>query len=410
MKLLFVLYIGFDKPGPSVHLLTDIIEQCLIREHDVTMIVRNRGGCDPDVPVRLQKYTNLNCKVIHDAQLEKSALVKRYFEDIRYAFRCRTVYKKLKGIEGVFLQSCTTPLFPMILLKNTLGCPILFNVQNIFPIDALALHKLSVYGVKGVAFHVLRRMQQMAYRRADRIVTICEDMRQTLLRERVPEDKLEVVYNWSYSDEAFDIADEENLFLKTYDVDKSKFRVVFAGNLGAMVNARLIAEAAEICQSEEKIQFFIIGDGYNMPVLKRLAEEKGLKNISFYPYQPVEYAPHNYAMAHVNINALPKGIVYTCMPSKTATMLNCARPMIVSVEKESFFARMLSEVDKCTIVDVDDAQELAQAILNNYYRNTVENSGNAREVFKEMCSREHARQYVGIMESMIESGARSGRG
>lgn len=400
MKLLFVLYIGFDKHGPSVHLLTDIIEQCLIREHDVTMIVRNRRGRDPDVPISLQKYPNLHCEVIYDTQLEKGALVKRYFEDICYAFRCRTIYKKYKGIDAVFLQSCTTPLFPMILLKNTLRCPVLFNVQNIFPIDALALHKLSAYGVKGIVFNVFRKMQQMAYKRADRIVTICEDMKQTLLKEKVPEDKLEVVYNWSYSDEAFDIGDEDNLFLKAHMVDKSKFRVVFAGNLGAMVNAQLIAESAEICQSEEKIHFYIIGDGNNMPVLKRLAEEKGLKNISFYPYQPAEYAPHNYAMAHVNINALPEGIVYTCMPSKTATMLNCARPMIVSVEKESSFAQMLSKVDKCTIVDVNDAQGFAEAILDNYRSNIVENSANAREVFKKMCSKEHAKEYVRILDSM----------
>lgn len=86
MKFLFVLYIGFDKHGPSVHLLTDIIEQCLISGHSVEMIVRNRGGQAPDVPLKLQKYDNLKCHVIKDVKLEKSALIKRYFEDIRYAF------------------------------------------------------------------------------------------------------------------------------------------------------------------------------------------------------------------------------------------------------------------------------------------------------------------------------------
>lgn len=400
MKFVFVLYIGFDKHGPSVHLLTDIIEQCLQRNHDVTMIVRNRGGTDPDIPLKLQSYSNLHCDVIHAPALEKGALVKRYFEDIRYAFQCYNIYNKFSQVDAVFLQSCTTPLFPIILLKRSLKCPILFNVQNIFPIDALALKKLTNRGIKGIAFRVFRKMQQMAYRRSDRIVTISEDMKKTLLGEGVSAQKLDVIYNWSYSDDAFDISDAQNLFLKTHGIDKTKFRVVFAGNLGAMVNAKLIADVAEICQVEKNIHFFIIGDGNNMPTLKKIAAEKGLQNISYYPYQPEEFAPHNYAMAHVNINALPKGIIATCMPSKTATMLNCARPMVVSVEKESAYAQMLSKVDKCTVVDVGDTKGFADAILRNYRDHVVGDSENAREVFRKMCSKENATCYVDILEEL----------
>lgn len=406
MNIQFVLYMGFDQHGPSVHLLTDIIEQCLLAGHNVNMIVRNRGGADPDIPVKLQGYENLRCEVIHDSKLQKNALIKRYFEDTRYAVRAWRIYRKHHDIDVVFLQSCTTPLLPIILLKHTLKCSVLFNVQNIFPIDALVLNKLSTHGLKGAAFRVFRKMQQMAYKRVDRIITISEDMKQTLLGEGVAEKKVDVVYNWSYSDEAFDIPDKDNLFLKAHNVDPSKFRVVFAGNLGAMVNAKLIADAAELCQVEENIHFYIIGDGNNMPVLKRLAAEKGLKNMSFYPYQPVEFAPHNYAMAHVNINALPKGIIYTCMPSKTATMLNCARPMVVSVEKESAFAQMLSEVEKCTIVDVDDTQGFAEAILSSYRKHITADSENAREVFRRMCSKKNAKGYADILGEMgqCESG------
>ena len=400
MKLLFVLYIGFDKHGPSLHLLTDIIEQCLRREHDVTMIVRNRGGNNPDIPVKLQGYKNLHCEVIYAPPLEKGALVKRYFEDISYAFRCKHIYKNYRDFDAVFLQSCTTPLFPLILLKKTLKCPILFNVQNIFPIDALALGKLTNRGIKGIAFRIFRKMQQMAYKRADYIVTISEDMKNTLLREKVPEEKLRVIYNWSYCDEAFNIEDKDNLFLKEHHIDPQKFRVVFAGNLGAMVNASLIANAAEICQKERAIHFYIIGDGNNMPVLKKLAEEKELKNISFYPYQPEEFAPHNYSMADVNINALPKGIIDTCMPSKTATMLNSERPMVVSVEQNSVYASILRQVHRCIVVDVNDDQGFANGIMQLYREGSHQRSDNAHAVFEKYCSCKNAREYVKILENM----------
>ena len=400
MNILFVLYIGFDKHGPSVHLLKGMIGQCLEAGHSVRMIVRNRGGSERDIPAELQGYSNLHCDVIHDSVLEKGALVKRYLEDIRYAYRCRKLYQQYKDTDVVFLQSNTSPLFAMRLLKKTLKVPVLFNVQNIFPIDAGVLHKLPTKGLKGIPYHLLRKMQQMAYRMADRVVTISEDMRKTLLGEGVPGDKLRVVYNWSYDDEAVDVPDEENLFLADHPEFKNQFRVVFAGNLGAMVNSVIIADAAQKLQAYPDIRFLIIGDGNNMPKLKALAEERGLDNISFFPYQPENYARHNYAMAHVNINALPKGIITTCMPSKTATMLNAARPMVVAVERDSHYAQMLRRVDRCAVVDWDDTDGFTEAILAMYKAGDHRESANARAVFKDYCSCENAKQYVTILEQL----------
>lgn len=402
MNILFVLYIGFDKHGPSVHLLKGIIDNCLKRGHSVRIIARNRGGSDPDVPTELQDYENIHFDVVQDTILEKGALVKRYMEDVRYAYRCQKIYKQYKDTDAVFLQSNSSPLFPLKLLKRTLKAPILFNVQNIFPIDAGVLHKLPTKGIKGIPYQLFRKMQQKAYDTSDVMVTISEDMKETLIREKVPADRIRVVYNWSYCDEATDIPDEDNLFLRDHPKFNDKFRVVFAGNLGAMVNPVIFAEAAEKLMKYTDIQFIIIGDGNNMRKLKELAEGKGLTNMEFFPYQPEEYARHNYAMAHVNINALPKGIITTCMPSKTATMLNAARPMVVAVEENSDYARILRKVDKCTVVDWNDNQGFTDAILKLYKSKWKIKSENAIEVFKHLCSVDNAKKYVDILEELAQ--------
>ena len=141
-----------------------------------------------------------------------------------------------------------------------------------------------------------------------------------------------------------------------------------------------------------------------MPLLKRLAEEKKLANMSFYPFQPVEFAPHNYAMANVNINALPRGIVYTCLPSKTAICLNSARPMVSSLEKDSWLAGTLAGIDKSAVVDVDDAEGFAQAILDFYRKGVKGNSDNSRDVFRRLFSVENARSYVNVLETIARNG------
>ena len=244
MKVLFWLGMGFDRHGPSVHLLKKMIEETLIAGHEVVMIVRNTNGQDPDVPVSLQKYPNLICEVIPDHLQQKGKLVQRYFEDIQYFFRCKKTLKKHKDTDVVFLQSCTAPIFPIRIAQKILKAPILFNVQNIFPNDALVLGKLTKRGIKGLAYRIFCRMQQWAYDKADRLVTISEDMKHTLTQENVPEEKIDVIHNWSYDDYSVDIPDSENLFLNAHPEVVDKFRVVFAGNLGAMVDVDIIADVA----------------------------------------------------------------------------------------------------------------------------------------------------------------------
>lgn len=400
MKILFWLGIGFDRHGPSVHLLKAMIEESLVAGNQIVMIVRNTKGPDPDIPKELQKYDNLICEVIEDKEQKKSALVRRYFEDILYFFRCKKILKKHKDTDAVFVQSCTAPIFPVRIAHRILKKPVLLNVQNIFPIDAMVLNKLPNRGFKGIAFKIFRKMQQIAYKQCESIVTISEDMKETLVGEGVSPDKIRVIYNWSYNDNANEIAEEDNLFLKDHENERDKFRVVFAGNLGAMVNADLISQVAIRLKDENGIQFVVIGDGNNMNYLKKASSQNELKNISFYPYQPEGYANHNYAMANININALPKGIIYTCMPSKTATMLNSARPMVVSVEKDSNYAKMLNEVDKCKVVDVDDVDGFVEAILDLYKNNESKYSDNARDVFKKYCSCKNAQKYVEEIEAM----------
>lgn len=403
MKFLFWLDIGFDRHGPSVHLLEAMIEESLKANHDVAVIVRNTGGNEPDLPEKLRDYKNLQIEIIKDNEQQKNAFVKRYIEDIVYFFKSRKALQKHKNADIVFLQSCYLPILPIRMIK-AIKKPVLFNVQNIFPIDAGVLGLLPTTGIKSIPYYVLRKLQQIAYKQANLVVTISEDMKETLKRESPQPNKIEVVYNWSYDDEPTVIPDSENLFLNDHPELKSKFKVVFAGNMGAMVNPKIIADAAENLRDYEDIIFIIIGAGNNMHYLKEMAKTKNLTNIVFFPYQPKEYARHNYAMANVNINALPKGIIYTCMPSKTATMLNSARPMVVAVESESDYARLLREVDRAVVVNWNDTEGFSKAILDIYNSKDSSDSQNSREIFKKYCSYDNAKSYVKYMETIVAKG------
>jgi len=245
-------------------------------------------------------------------------------------------------------------------------------------------------------------LQAQAYKRADRVVTISEDMATTIRREGRQD--VDVVYNWSYQNEPYAIEDKDNHFLLSNNIRREDgFRVVYAGNVGQMMDTEMIVQTAVLLKMYNDIKIYIIGEGSNLKKLKRRAGEKNLGNLLFFERQPMEYAQDNYCMADVNINPVPMGVIYTCMPSKTATCLLSEKATVVSMELGSDMAKKLSSVDLWTIVKPGDYKAMAEAILNVYHNGNWERkSQNAAHFLKLLCPVENAQQYTKILASLSE--------
>ena len=162
----------------------------------------------------------------------------------------------------------------------------------------------------------------------------------------------------------------------------------------------MIVQSAKMLSEKRDIVFYIIGEGSGLAKLKERVNQEGLHNVLFFPRQPMEYAQDNYCAADVNINPMPKGIIYTCMPSKTATCLLSEKPTIVSMDLDSDMAQKLSTVDQWTVVAPGDAQAMADAILK-VYENGSCNSKNAASFLQELAPVENARSYVDLLNKSM---------
>ena len=202
--------------------------------------------------------------------------------------------------------------------------------------------------MKGIVYKILSAEQRYAYRHADQIITISEDMKELLIEIGADSQKTDVVYNWSYTDNLYRYEDVYNEKIEKY-LSTGKFNVVYAGNIGAMQNVDVVVETAKLMQDEEDVHFHIFGDGMYKERLQHEAE--GLSNISFWPMQPSELAPSIYAMADVNVIPLAPNIYRTALPSKTATCIACQKPIVMAIGKESVFGRKLSQVEAVKLVD-----------------------------------------------------------
>ena len=271
---------------------------------------------------------------------------------------------------------------------------ITYNVQDIFPYNAMYAGMIKK---KSLLFLLLAKIQRYGYKHSDHIITISEDMKKTLVEDGISPDKIHVIYNWSYQDntyESIDISSVSHLFNKNF------FNVVYAGNIGVMQNVDVIIECANLLKNERDIWFYIIGDGIYKEKLLIKAKEYKISNISFEPMQPPALAPAIYRSADLNVIPLARNIYKTALPSKIATCLACQTPIVFAIGKNSLYGRLIQKGTCCQVIEPDDPQMLAQAILTA--KNTPKQP-ETLEFFIAHCSRnKNSLQYAKIICSQAQ--------
>ena len=357
MNVLFWMSNGFDTPFTSEHLLGAVIYSLAQEGHNVHVIQTNQGGKNPELPEYL-RLSNITTSCVPYSAPQKSNFFKRYISEIKWHLWCKKVLEEHKNYDALFLQSTTIAGFALGLARKILGsqCLITFNVQDIFPYNAAFSGKIKK---NGFVFKVMAAEQRFGYKRADHIITISEDMKDTLTADGLPAEKIEVVYNWSYQDEVYenlDLTPVSHMFKREY------FNVVYAGNIGVMQNVDILIDAAKLMKDENEIWFHIIGNGVYKEKLEARVKEYGITNISFWPMQPPELAPVIYSAADVNVIPLVKDVYKTALPSKTATCFACQKPVVFAIGAESKFGQKVTTETGCPVVSSDKAGELVEAI------------------------------------------------
>lgn len=356
MNVLCWLFSGFDRHITSEHLLTAVIAALCDAGHAVHVIQKDTGGPLPSLPQSLAGYP-VTTQVVPFKAADKGNLVARYLADLKYIQSCKKHIDK--DYDAVFIQSTTVGGFAVQAVRSRLKNAIVtFNVQDIFPYNAAFSGKIKR---NSLAFKVLAGIQRYGYRQSDHIITISEDMKNTLVEDGTNASKIEVIYNWSYQDGLYD-RDKLDFSAVAHMFCKDYFNVVYAGNIGVMQNVDLLIEAAKLMKGEQTVWFHIIGNGVYKDTLEAKAKAYGIKNISFWPMQPPELAPVIYSAADVNVIPLEKEIYKTALPSKTATCLACQKPIIFAIGEESEFGHLAAVKTACPVVDSDNPEELVKAI------------------------------------------------
>lgn len=358
MKILFWLSIGMDRRTPSEHLLTDMVEALHERGHTVHILQKNTNGPLGSLPKRMVEL-GVETKCIECSMSQKGNLAGRFLVDVLYVLKCLKWLRKHKEFDRIFMQSSNVAGVQTRFLRYVQkAVPVIFNVQDIFPENAVYSGKMKK---NGFLYRRFSFMQRHAYHYASRIIAISEDMKDQLVEIVTPADKIEVVYNWSYRDTMYDPSEIDYSCLDGI-IDRSKFNVVYAGNIGVMQNVEIVVRAAAEMKGDKDVCFYVIGDGAYRKKLERLANDLQADNVCFHDMMPSDCAPAIYSAADVNIIPLAENIYRTALPSKTATCLACGKPIVFAVGNGSKFGKKVSEQVDAHVIAPDDVEGLCGAI------------------------------------------------
>ena len=399
MKLLFVLDSGFDTYGPSLHLYKALFEDLLKAGHRVHLLESVSTRKDPVVPATIENHPNFTYELIPLAITKKHQFALRYLAGVQYCFRTIKYLKKYKDYDLVHVQSCPWAPFMVSIAKKVLNLPTVYNVQDMFPGSSIASGVMPYRWMQKFFY----AFQKIAYKKADIISVISEDMKQMVLDQGVPENKVKVIVNWYDDSFVREISWEENLFVKKYNMSKDKFYVQYAGTMGFVFDYKMVLKVASNLKKYKDIVFQMIGFGSQYDDFIAAAKSEGLDNIVFYPLEPQPMVPHVYSACSICFIPLKRGIIGNSVPSKAGLLMSCRRVIVNSVDEWSDYYKMFGRENMGISAPNTDAEAVTEAILTLYHdRKLIETyAENAKQYGEKYYSRTvNTALYNALYESM----------
>jgi glycosyltransferase involved in cell wall biosynthesis len=277
---------------------------------------------------------------------------------------------KVKDADVLFCAS-TPPTQGALcaLVKRKLKIPLVYNLQDIFP-DSMVNAGMTRKG--SFLWKLGRKVEDYTYRKADRIIAISQEGKRNILAKGVPEDKVEVIYNKANTG-IVPVPREQNRLFDELGLDREKFYVTYAGNLGPVQNVGLLLDAADLLKDQQDVQFVIFGAGAEAEALAGRAAD--MSNVKLFPLMPQDRLSEVYSLGDLSLVIARKNLGAAAMPSKTWSILAAGTPVLLSYDEGSELWNLVEQNGCGVCAPADDAEVLAKAILA---------STKEREVIKRM--------------------------
>jgi glycosyltransferase involved in cell wall biosynthesis len=244
--------------------------------------------------------------------------------------------------------------FPALLLRWWFSVPVVYDVQDLWPDTIAATGMVSSRTVLSLLNHLCR----FVYRHADQLVVLSPGFRRALIDRGVPENRIQVIYNWAPDDTPASYTGPVSSHNKRPD----EFRVMFAGTMGLAQALDAVLEAAAQCMVRvPQARFVFVGGGVDRSRLETKARNCGLNNVEFISRQPPSAMRAIFDQADALLVHLKDDPLFAVtIPGKTQAYLASGRPLIMAVRGDA--AQLVERANAGVLAEPEDPTSIAAAV------------------------------------------------
>jgi glycosyltransferase involved in cell wall biosynthesis len=364
MRIAFISQ-WFDPEGGSAAIPGSMVRALESRGHRVDVVTGfpnyPSGKLYDGYHVRLHQRELHGTTSVHRVALYPShdgSAARRAFNFLSFMMSASTIGTLVARRSKVALVYSTPATVGLagVVLRSVFRRPFVLYVQDVWPDTLVATGMLpSRFTTPAVA--VVDRFCHLVYRRAARILVISPGMKRLLVERGVPDDKVDVIYNWV----------DEDVFRPVRSArDTQTFTVMYAGNLGEVQGLDVLIRAVAQLPDLADLQVALVGDGVARDRLERLAVDLGVsQRVEFRGRHEITEMAGVLASADVQVVSLQDlPLFHATMPSKVQAIMASGQPVIVSAPGDA--AELVRTAGAGIVAVPGDVSSMAEAIRTAY--------------------------------------------
>jgi colanic acid biosynthesis glycosyl transferase WcaI len=215
----------------------------------------------------------------------------------------------------------------------------------------------------GLAVRMARAVEGFGYRRADRVVCICDGFVKNLTERGIAPDRLKLIPLWGDTEKVYPMVTATE-FRKANQITEQQFLIMHTGNMGKKQDLMNVVLAAELTRDLEDVVWLLVGQGEERVALEEAIKRLQLENVKLLPLQPDDALAEMYAAADLLLIHQKAAIVESVIPSKLLTYMASGRPVLAAVSNKSETARYVERAKCGRIIHSEDPIALVNAALS----------------------------------------------
>jgi colanic acid biosynthesis glycosyl transferase WcaI len=232
-------------------------------------------------------------------------------------------------------------------------CPLVFNVQDVFPDAAVETGAIISRRVITAASW----LERVSYRSADAVTVLSDDLAANV-RGKLPPERAGSVHVIPNFVDTVNIAPADRMTAYRSQLGIGDEPVVlYAGNIGFSQSLDLMLDAARRLPA---VTFLINGEGSMRDELVRRA--KGIDNVRFGRFVPDDRLGELLATGDLHVVPLRRGLARVSVPSKTYSILAAGRPVLAAIDAGTAIPRLLATSGAGVSVEPDDTDQFAATV------------------------------------------------